>query len=130
MIIKDYEKMDALQLLEELSEAMAAQDVVRLNKQEAIDQVLTPEIKAQLAAIDAEFDPLLDAAGGHAGIVEGHLKNRVIALGQSVKGQQLHAVFSYRTTWDNKKLEGYAAAHPEINAFKKSTSSVAIRKVG
>jgi len=50
---------------------------------------------------------------------------------ESIKGEQLQAVFSKaRTTWDGKKLEGYAVAHPEIEKLKKTGSpSVAIREV-
>lgn len=39
------------------------------------------------------------------------------------------AVYVKRTTWDTKKLEGYAVAHPEIVTFKKESASVTIRGI-
>lgn len=55
----------------------------------------------------------------------------VLSKGESVKGELLQAVFSKgRTTWDSKRLEGFALAHPEINKLKKvGKPSVAIREV-
>lgn len=59
------------------------------------------------------------------------INEAVIISETSIKGSLLHAIFSKgRTTWDGAKLEGYAAAHPEINVFKKTGSpSVSIREV-
>lgn len=59
------------------------------------------------------------------------INKAVLEKKESVKGELLHAVFSLgRTTWDTKKLEGYAIAHPEINELKKTGSpSVSIREV-
>jgi len=48
-----------------------------------------------------------------------------------VKGRELEAVYvKGRISWDNKALDGYAAAHPEIGAFRKQGDpSVSIRGV-
>ena len=104
-------------------------EIIRQDKQNAIDAVLTDDIKAQLAAIDAEFDPLTDAVNETAGVLEGEVKIAVLSHGASVKGEYT-AVFSRgRTSWDTKALNGYAAAHPEIEQFRKvGNPSVSIRR--
>lgn len=55
----------------------------------------------------------------------------VVGKGESVKGELLQAVFSKgRTTWDSKKLEGFALAHPELKELKKvGKPSVTFREV-
>lgn len=48
------------------------------------------------------------------------IKAMVIEGQTSVKGDSIFAIYvKPRVTWDSKRLEGYAAAHPEIEAFKK-----------
>ena len=53
----------------------------------------------------------------------------VIALGASVKGEHLHAVYTKgRETWDGKLLSGYAIAHPDVLACRNiGAPSVSIR---
>lgn len=63
--------------------------------------------------------------------VEKEVKDEVIVLGESVKGDSLHAVFSSgKTSWDTKGLDGFAVANPKILKFKKTGKpSVSIREV-
>ncbi len=112
--------------LAEIRAALAAHD---LAKQEAIDGVLTPEIRQQIADIETEFDGLTDSAKKAASELEAHLKAAVIEHGATVKAAGLQAVFSNgRTSWDTRALDGYAAAHPEVAQFKVVGSpSVSIR---
>lgn len=54
--------------------------------------------------------------------VEAELKSTVMELGETVShdGSTVSIRSGYeRVSWDGKKLAGYAAAHPEIEAFKK-----------
>lgn len=55
----------------------------------------------------------------------------VLESGESIKGEELQAVFAKgKTTWNAKALEGYAVAHPELEKLKKTGSpSVSIREV-
>lgn len=105
------------------------------------DEILTNEVD-----IDELIDNAIDAAGVRAeynrlisrrdirtslkGTIEQNIRSMVEDLGESVKSTHLNAVFCEgRTTWDTNKLEGYAAAHPEINKFKNvGQSSVSIRR--
>jgi hypothetical protein len=109
-------------------------------QQALIDSVLTPEILAQVDAIKAEFAPKFEAlnndqnyqrAKNEADTLTEAIKQQVISAGATIKGSVLQAVFiKGRVTFDTKALEGYAAAHPEIEKFKKvGEPSVTIRKV-
>lgn len=116
--------------LTQLQELDAQADIIRLDKQAAIDEVLTDEVKAQLSAIDAEFDPITSAVRDTIGKLEGEIKIAVLAHGETVKGSKYKAIWTKpRVTWNNKALEGYAAAHPEIEKLKKvGNPSVSIRR--
>jgi hypothetical protein len=119
------------QKLNELSDLQLGQDVIRLRKQEEIDQVITPEIKAKLAEIDAKY--LGESSDLQAKIVDldKWIRDEVLALGTSIKGSRLHAVWTKaRVNWDTKALDGYAAAHPEIAQFRhEGQPTVSIRPV-
>lgn len=115
--------------LEQLSEFDAQRNVIQMDKQAAIDTILTDEVKAQLAAIDAEFDPLTSAVGQTIRIIESEIKAAVLASEASVKGVYTASYVKGRVTWDSRALKGYAAAHPEIERFKKvGNPSVRIRR--
>ena len=119
-------------MLDKLAEFQAEVDALNLEKQALIDTILTPEIKAQVEAIEAEFAGKAEAAQGNIAELTEAVKRCVIAQGESVKGAHLQAVYAKgRESWDGKALSGYAAAHPEVLAFRKvGEPSVSIRKVG
>lgn len=121
--------MDVLQKLEQLKELDAQKEIIRLDKQAAINAVLTDEIKAQLAAIDAEFDPILGGISEASRAVESDIKIAVLSSGATVKGAYTAVFNRGRVTWDTKALDGYAAAHPEIESFREVVPpSVSIRR--
>jgi hypothetical protein len=105
---------------------------VNIHKQEAIDAILTPEIKAQLADIEAEFRAQSVAVDENIDALTAEVKSLVSENGITYKGQHLQAVYSKgRVSWDTKALDGYAAAHPEVAQFRKEGEpSVSIRKIG
>src|SRR5574343_456953 len=112
--------MDITQKLDQLAEFMSQRDLVNIHKQEAIDAVLTPEIKAQLADIDAEFKLQSLAVDENIDALTGEVKAEIIKTGATAKGAHLQAVFTKgRVSWDTKALDGYAAAHPEVAQFRK-----------
>ena len=113
----------------QLSELDAQRELIRLDKQKAINTVLTDEVKAQLSAIDVEFDQMTQAVNDTVGVIETDIKLGVLAHGATVKGVYTAVYGKGRITWDTKALGGYAAAHPEIEQFKKTGSpSVSIRR--
>jgi hypothetical protein len=115
-------------LLNELSELHAQRDLLELDRKAAVDSVLTPEIRQQLADIDAEFADKGQTVTDKIAVLEKEVKGRVTEFGETVKGAHLMAVYSLRTSWDTKRLEGYAAAHPEVLALRKQSVSVSLRK--
>ncbi len=115
--------------LKQLSELDAQREIIRLDKQKAIDSILTDKIKAQLFAIDTEFDPLIDAINDTVKVIEAEIKTAILAHGKTVKGSYTAVYSKGRVSWNTKALDSYAAAHPEIKQFKKiGNSSVSIRR--
>ncbi len=105
--------------LEELAEIRAAAEVTRMDY-EAKREELLKTIQAELDALAAEYEPLLASVQERVTALEAEIKQEVKDFGDSVKGKQLHAVYAQgRITWDNKGLEGYAVAHPEVLIFRK-----------
>jgi phage host-nuclease inhibitor protein Gam len=117
--------------LDMLADFQAKRDVVQLEKQELIDGILTPEIKAQIAEIEAEFAGRTEAVDESIKTLTDAVKAAVLERGEKVKGQFLQAVWSKGSaSWDTKGLQGYAKAHPEVAEFyKPGNPYVSIRKV-
>lgn len=117
------------ELLDRLAEYQSKRDAANLEKQALIDEVYTPEIKQRMAEIEAEFAGKTETVNENIAALEAEIKQAVINHGASVKGSFFHAVFAKgRVSWDTKSLDGYAAAHPELIAFRKEGDpSVSIR---
>ena len=116
--------------LDRLANFYAQRDVLDLQKQELIDEVLTPEIKARLEEIEAEFAGKVEAVDANIRALEEEVKEDVTLYGASVRGSFLRAVWNKgRVTWDTNAMEGYASSHPEILSFRKQGEPyVSIRK--
>jgi len=113
-----HEKVQAL--LEALAEKRALQEIIRMDKEKARDSVLTAEIRQALADIDIEFAGEEEAAAESVSDLEDVIKTVTLEIAETVKGKTLNAVYSKpRVSWDTKALTGYAAAHPEIERFRK-----------
>lgn len=116
-------------MLDALAEMTAQRDLLDNDKQVLIDGVLTPEIRQQVADIEAEFKDRAADITTNIAQLEAAIKERVVNAGASVRGSYLQAVWSKpRITWDTRALDGYAAGHPEIAQFRKEgQASVSIR---
>ena len=92
-------------------------------------QALLAPIQEELNALEAQFTVLKVAQDSLIAAAEAEVKADVVALGESVKGATLHAIYAKgRSSWDTGKLEGFAAAHPEILQFRKiGEPSVSLR---
>jgi hypothetical protein len=117
--------------LDQLANLQAQADVIRLQFIELRRTIITPEIQAQLDELDAEMLSTLEPVTQATNDLTEAIKENVITTGASVKGTFLQAVYSKpRVTWDNKGLDGFMVAHPEIKAFRKEGEpSVSIRSV-
>ena len=116
------------QLLDQYAEIKSQADLLRLDK-ETRRQMVLATVQAELDALDAEYDPALEAAAEKLTTLESQIKAQAITRGETVKGNYFSAIFTKpRVTWDTKGLDGYAVAHPEIVAFRKiGDPSVSIR---
>jgi len=118
-----------LEKLDELQDFDAQKQSVERDKQAAIDGVLTDEIKEKLREIDAEFDPIAQGLDAIIASVEDDVKQLTLSLGETVKGAYIAVYNRPRVSWNTKELDGYAAAHPEIEQFRKiGKPSVSIRR--
>jgi len=128
MIATAMQIRDALDALDEMR---CAAVLVGLDKQQAIDLVLTAEIKREIEGIEAEFADNLATAQERIGLLEADVKRLCVAYGATVKGARLQAVWSKpRVSWDTRGLDGYATAYPEIEKFRTTGEpSVSIRSV-
>ncbi len=122
---------DVYTQIEEYSRLSAGIDDIRAQKQALIDSVLTPEIREQLAEVDAEFDPKIAELNMTLSILEAQIKAQVLEAGRTIKGSLHSFTFSRpRVSWDTRGLDGYAMAHPEILRFRKEGNpSVSVRGV-
>ena len=120
------EKLDLLSSYEKEVETL------QYEKQVLIDKVMTADVKKQLDDIDAEFGKKVSDANAKIADLQTEVKQDVIALKTTIRGKFLMAVYNKaRVTWDNKGLEGFMVAHPEIVAFRKEGEpTVTLRKVG
>lgn len=113
--------------LNTLAELRSDVERLREEKKEAVPK----RVQESLARVDEKFKPRIEAVQLRLEEVEKQIRHSVLHLQTSVKGDALHAIYmSPRKTCDIHKLEGYAAAHPEVQAFiKEGEPSVAIREI-
>ena len=121
---------DINEKLDEIANVRAAVDVTRM-EYEARRADILKAVQAELDALAEEFEPLIESANERIAVLESEVKRDVIEHGASVKAKFLHAVYVRgRISWDNKGLDGYATAHPEILTFRKEGEpSVSLRVV-
>ena len=124
---------DIADKLDLLAELRSAPGIIQAQKQEIINQVLTPAIRVQLEEIDIEFAHSLQVAASAAAQLETDIKNDILTLGETVHGSALMATWNKGRDgeWDSKKLKEYAINHPEINRLQKPNGppTVSIRAI-
>lgn len=123
--------MDAKELLEQLENAYAQRDLLKIDYDQARDDAIPDEVEAALADIDAEFFPKRDAIDAKISALEEQVKAAVIEGGQTIKAGALMAMYMKgRVSWDNKKLEGMMALIPDLaKARSEGKPTVQIRTV-
>jgi hypothetical protein len=119
-------------LLDELSDLREELELEDMEQQEAIEKILTPEIKEQLEQAEKKYAEKIAVRKEKAKDLESSIRANILVLGESVKGETLHAIFvKGRTSWDSKKLDGMMVLLPELNECRKVGSpSVSLRKIG
>jgi hypothetical protein len=115
-------------LLDELYQVREERTVFLEEANEKRRIILRP-VQEEIDSIDSAYgDLMLASAERESRLVEG-IKESVLSTCASAKGSKLHALYvKGRKSWDTDKLEGLAAAHPEILQFQKvGEPSVTIR---
>jgi len=106
--------------LDKLANFLAQRDVFSLQKKALIDQVLTPEIRARLDEIEAEFAGKMEAVDANIADLEEEIRQEALRQRASVKGSFLRVIWHKgRVSWDTKSLDEYARSHPEVSAYRK-----------
>lgn len=115
--------------LDVLAEVITIRENLLSDKQTILDSLIPPEIKLKMMEVEEEFENQIKQANENVSAFEDVIKAEVKAFGQSVKGELIMAVWSKpRVSWDQKGLDGFMVAHPEIKAFRKEGEpSVSIR---
>jgi hypothetical protein len=123
--------MNPNEAIEKYTEVVLKKSDLEHKKQELVDKVITPEIKAQLADIDAEFAEVEAMLNREAEDLANVVKDAVIATEQTVRGTTHMAVYSKpRVSWDTKMLDGLALVLPQVNEAKTiGQPSVSIRLI-
>lgn len=123
--------MDIKEMLDQLAALRVQYDAATRELDTTVATIYTPEIKALVKAVEAEFADRTRVMNVDIAVLEDQIKRAVITHGATVKGAALSAVYAKgRVSWDNKALEGYAVAHPELLAFRsEGAPSVSIRGV-
>lgn len=105
--------------LEELADTRATADSVRIEYESKRSEILKV-VQAELEALDAEYEPLIETAAARAEVLEQEIKTAVVQLGATVKGSRISAFFNRGVvSWDRKKLEDYGKSHPDVLNFRK-----------
>ena len=121
----------ATELLEQLANVEAQAALINIHFDDLRKTILTEEVQAQLAEIEAERAETIKSVAAGIETLREQIKMAVLANGSTVKGSMFQAVYvKGRDSWDTKALDGYATAHPEIMPFRTTGNpSVTIRGV-
>jgi len=120
-------KQEITKILNDLSEAQAQRELLRLDMEAAIKAATPPEVAAAAEAIKIEAEGKFEAVDTRIKELDSLARQAAKSYGESVKGEHLHAVVSKTTTWDSSKLAKYAVAHPEITRFAKTWDKPGLR---
>ena len=120
-----------MNVVDKYSDVVLKKAALESKKQELVDKVITPEIKAQLADIDAEFSEVEAMLNRELTEAEAEVKQAVLETGDTVRGSTHMAVFSKgRVSWDTKMLDGLALVMPQLAEAKTvGQPSVSIRLI-
>lgn len=127
MIITDVS--ETKKALARYSDILFGIDMYQREKEGLKDAVLSAEQKHEIADIEAEFNPKIEALQSELSELEAAMKAYVLELADSVSGDYHQLVYSKgRVTWDTKVLTKIAQFIPEVKLAKDDGKpSVSIR---
>lgn len=107
-------------MLDRLDDLRAQLELLHSDMAAKREQIIPAEVKAELADLEAEYAPAIEAAQAGIAGLEAEIKAAVLEHGATVKASNLQAVWMRgRVSWDTKALDGFAKARPELLAFRK-----------
>lgn len=123
---------DELNELEELESQLKALEAEKKARRE---EILTPEMQANLDKIDEEYSELAEPLDESISALRTCIKKRTEQYRLTVKGSGFQTVWrSGPVMWDTKGLDEYAKSHPEILQYRKegkgSAAILLIKKRG
>ena len=112
-------------MLEQLHNLRCGLDAIRLQRDALIDAQLTEDQRVKIREIKDEFQTQLEATQAHIELIETSIRAKVSESGESVKTQNLHAIWSKPSiSWDTEGLLAMAK-NPEfawLEQFKKESA--------
>ncbi len=116
--------------LTRLADLRAAMDLMNMDYEAKRTEVLK-KVQAELDALEAEYDPLREAAENNASALESEIKNDVLLHGKSVSTDVYQAVYMKgRIMWDTAGINKYAVTHPDVLQYRREGQpAVALRTV-
>jgi hypothetical protein len=113
--------------LNELAELESQLEALETEQEARRGQILTPEIQAQLNAIDDEFCNITEPLSKSISALKKRIKERAEQYGLTVKGNGFQAVWRRGPVkWDTKGLEEFAKTNPEVLRFRKEGRGSAV----
>lgn len=127
--------MEQSEIETKLAQMVALQNQItalEAERETAINNLIPAEIKDWISMAERDFGFKLAAVGEALDALEKEIRADVLAFGATVKVPGLQAVWNKpRVTWNNDKLEGFAASHPEILSFRTiGAPTITMRKAG
>ncbi len=113
------ERERVVQKLERLADLRAAADVARMDYEAKRAEILK-KVQAELDALEAEFQPTLEAADANAAALEAEIKTDVLLRAESLQAGPYRAVYMKgRVSWDGDGITQYARDHPDVLQFRR-----------
>jgi hypothetical protein len=116
---------DIAQKLDRLSRLYEQKQKYSSEKQEIINGLITPEIKAKIDEVEAEFKQQEEIIIKSIDSLESEIKADTAKFGSTVRSSGFMAVWSKgRITWDTKGLTSFAGSHPEVLEYKREGNPI------
>ena len=125
------ETKNVVEMLDKIADYRFQIEIWNADCERKINELIPQEVRDAIEAVNhATFAEVANLTAEITKL-EAEIKAQVLVTKETVKGQQMMAVYSKgAASWNNDKLEGYAEAHPEVLKFKNpSKPSVSLRKL-
>ncbi len=117
-------------LYDEYAELQVQLDLLRADKQQALDSILTRGQRAMMVEIEAEFEDPLQVGQSHLEAATKSLKDAVVESGATHNGEVYQVVFiKGRVKWDDKKLQDMVFDYPQLATARSVGNSYAVIRV-